>query len=170
MISKRGYIGAIADRCASVCTDGHTVVPAWSGTNAPFYGAAFFLGGSDPRKLAPVAWDIRWPNFLAFEEARVQGGLSVAYNISAARVVDPRGDVVSFRPQLKDYYRDAAVALEGAAWAIPATVYPYRYMWKRCCSWLSKGIQCDGATITDRLRSCGCSHGATDLDRLRRFQ
>jgi len=118
----RWDLDALVAECAGLSREDFRLELAWPGMDAPFYGRAFFLGARSPRRLAPVGWDLRWPNFIAFEEARAQGAISILAGVAAPREMAPRGDVLALRPGLEEYYRDAAVALDGGAWELPFDV------------------------------------------------
>jgi hypothetical protein len=108
--------------CDRLSRRGCVVSPVVRGTDAPFYGDSFFLGATRGARLAPVGWEVRWPNFLAIEEARAQGAVSVLTRLTEARELDPRAEIVPFGEGLDIYYREAPVALRGLAAELPFDV------------------------------------------------
>ncbi len=105
--------------CARLSRDGFTVAPARRGSDSPFYGSLFHLGAKEPARVAPVGWDLGWPNFLSIEEARRQGALVVLTGIAGGREMDPRSEIVALEPRLAGYYRAASVALGETACELP---------------------------------------------------
>ncbi|MHC4249418.1 MAG: hypothetical protein ACYS9X_09870 [Planctomycetota bacterium] len=112
----------IERECAALSGAGLTLAPAWRGPDAPFYGSMFFLGGREPRILAPGGWDPKAPNFLAIERARLQGPAAILRGIAEGREMDPRTEIVTLAPELADLYRDASVALGETASELPFDV------------------------------------------------
>lgn len=109
----------VARRCAELSGEGLALAPVARGNDAPFYGSAFFLGMENPGALERERWDLRRPNFLAFEDCRARGGASVLVGIADTRGLDPQSEVVALAPGLAEYYRGAGLALDGGAWELP---------------------------------------------------
>jgi hypothetical protein len=98
---------------------GLVVAPAFRGSDAPMYGPLFHLGAKHPMRVAPVAWDALTPNFVAVEEARMQGALTVLTGVAGDRRMDPRSEILPVEPGLAAYYRDASAVLGEAASELP---------------------------------------------------
>jgi hypothetical protein len=117
--SAPGSAEGAHETCARLSRDGFTVAPVRRGADAPFYGGLFHLGAREPARVAPVGWDVGWPNFLAIEEARRQGALVVLTGIARGLEMDPRSEIVALEPGLAGYYRTASVALGLTACELP---------------------------------------------------
>ena len=108
--------------CEGLSGEDLALAPVGRGSDAPMYGSLIHMGAHYSQRIAPMRWDWHWPNFLAIEEARAQGAVTILVDVAAAHEVDPYSQIVALKPGLAAFYSDAPVALAGVASELPFDV------------------------------------------------